>query len=203
MKKVYAIILSAALAMTMCLPVLAAPSPSAEVKAAAEAIVVDASVDVDVVVPTTELANEVVRVTSNPEVLAALGIPTGADLLSTIEVKGTVPAGGTLSIPFKVTNASVGDVVYVLHRMPSGQWEVVGSAVMDANMMVTGVFSSLSPVAFMVVKASDAAAASVTSATTAAAVAPKTGENSMIIMVEILAAISLAGTVLLARKARA
>ena len=203
MKKIYAIILSAALAMTMCLPVLAAPSPSAAVKAAAAAIVVDASVDADVLVPTTEVATEVVRVTSNPEVLAALGVPTGAALLSTIEVKGTVPAGGTLSIPFKVTNASVGDVVYVLHRMPSGQWEVVGSAVMDANMMVTGVFSSLSPVAFMVVKASDAAAASVTSATTAAAVAPKTGENSMIIMVEILAAIALAGTVVLARKARA
>lgn len=203
MKKIYAIILSVALAMTMCVPVLAAPSPSAEVKAAAAAIVVDASVDVDVVVPTTELATEVVRVTSNPEVLADLGVPTGATLLSTIEVKGTVPANGTLSIPFKVTNASVGDVVYVLHRMPSGQWEVVGSSVMDANMTVTGVFSSLSPVAFMVVKASDNAAASVTSATTAEAVAPKTGENSMIIMVEILAVIALAGTSVFARKARA
>ena len=203
MKKVYAIILSAALAMTMCLPVLAAPSPSAEVKAAAEAIVVDPALGVELEVPTTAMHTEVVRVTSDPAVLAALGVPTGASLLSTVEVEGTVPAGGTLSIPFKVTNASIGDVVYVLHRTPSGQWEVVGSAVMDASMTVTGVFSSLSPVAFMVVKASDAAAASVTPATTAAAVAPKTGENSMIIMVEILAAIALAGTVVLARKARA
>ena len=120
------------------------------------------------------LANEIVNVTSNAQVLRDLGVSTAAKLKAMIDVSyiGEIPAGG-VQIPFDVSGiAKKGDLVYILHRIDSVEgkpWEVVGQAVVGDSPYVTGTFKTFSPVAFMVVDSSEVAAA-------AGVKAPKTGE---------------------------
>lgn len=179
MKKVYALLLVAVMTVAMAVPTFAANSPEADpvVKTAAGVDVVAAKevktsvAAASVVVPSEQLAKQVVSVTSTESVLKDLNVPTSAKLVAAVDVSysGEIPAGG-VQVPFKVPGAKKGDMVYVLHRQPNAPytWEVVGSGVLGDDLTVTGTFTSFSPVAFMVVDAADVAATAVK--------APKTGE---------------------------
>ena len=179
MKKVYALLLVAVMTVAMAVPTFAANSPEADpvVKTAAGVDVVAAAKEVKTsvaaasVVPSEQLAKQVVSVTSTESVLKDLNVPTSAKLVAAVDVSysGEIPAGG-VQVPFKVPGAKKGDMVYVLHRQPNAPytWEVVGSGVLGDDLTVTGTFTSFSPVAFMVVDAADVAATAVK--------APKTGE---------------------------
>ena len=108
----------------------------------------------------------------NAQVLSDLNVSSSAHLAAVLEVSysGNIPAGG-VQVPFDVSGfAKKGDLVYVLHRQSQAPytWEVVGQAILGDNLSVTGTFTSFSPVAFMVVDASQVAATGVK--------APKTGE---------------------------
>ncbi len=170
MKKLYALLLTAVLSVTLVMPTMAAPSPSAEVIEAGETVKTTVA-GTEMVAPTQEMAEEVVKVTSDATVLTALSVNAAAKLSAVVEVSysGTIPAGG-VQIPFVVSSAKAGDYVYVLHRQSVApyQWEVVGQALLSSDLTVTGTFTSFSPVAFMVVDAADVAASGVK--------APKTGE---------------------------
>ena len=166
MKKLYALLMAGVMTIALAMPALAAPSPAAASIASGSTVKTTVS-NVGVAAPSQELAQEVVNVTSNAQVLKDLSVPATAHLAAVLEVS---PAGG-VQVPFDVSGfAKKGDVVYVLHRQAYAPytWEVVGQAVMGDNLTVTGTFTSFSPVAFMVVNASEV--------TAAGAKAPKTGE---------------------------
>lgn len=170
MKKLYALALAGVMTVAMAMPVLAAPSPAAQAIESAAAISTSVS-GIDAAAPSQALAEEVVKVTSNAQVLKDLNVPEAAKLTAVIDVSysGEIPAGG-VQIPFVVSSAKAGDLVYVLHRQATAPytWEVVGQAVLGADLTVTGTFTSFSPVAFLVVDATNVAAGTVK--------APKTGE---------------------------
>lgn len=164
MKKLYALLLAGVLAAALALPAMAAPSPVADSIASGSTVSTTA--------PSQTMAEEVVAVTSNREVLNNLNVSTSAHLAAVLEVSysGTIPAGG-VQVPFNVGGlAAKGDTVYILHRQSYAPytWEVVGQAVLGDDLTVTGTFTSFSPVAFMVLKSTDAAATQVK--------APRTGE---------------------------
>lgn len=167
MKKLYSALLVVALSVALVLPVFAAPSPQADAKAAkANATVAVAGADVKVL--TAEVLDAVEDVVTNATHLTNLGVSTNAKLAAAFDLKIEIPAGQTsVSVPIKVNNAKVGDYAVILHRKADGQWEKVGEGFLGADMIVTGTFTSFSPVAVMVV---DAAAAN------AGVKAPKTGE---------------------------
>lgn len=197
MKKFYALLMAGVMMAAMVFPAVAAPSPSGttlspegttlspeatpitsttQVSAEANTVVNSYStVSVNVAGATATalsatMANSVIDVTSNATHLTNLGIPTNAKLVAAIDVSysGEIPAGG-VQIPFKVSGAKAGDLVYVLHRQSAApyQWEVVGQAVLGDDLTVVGTFTSFSPVAFMVVDSANA---------DATVKAPKTGE---------------------------
>ncbi len=176
MKKVYALILTGVMVVAMAIPAMAANSPEAipvvktesGIDIISSAREVNTTVkDVTVNVPSEQLAKQVVSVTSTASVLKDLNVPTDAKLVAAVDVSynGEIPASG-VQIPFKVSNAKKGDMVYVLHRQPNAPytWEVVGSGVLGDDLTVTGTFTSFSPVAFMV------------TSTVSTAKAPLTGE---------------------------
>ena len=189
MKKLYAMLMAGVMMIAMVVPTFAAPSPSGEVitpspagtvipavtptdTVISSANTVSASVaGVAVAAPSQEVAGDVLAVTSSEQFLKDLNIPTTAKLVATVDVSysGTIPAGG-VQIPFVVSSAKKGDLVYVLHRQSAApyQWEVVGQAVLGDDLTVVGTFTSFSPVAFVVVNSTDVAATGVK--------APKTGE---------------------------
>lgn len=190
MKKLYALMMAGVMMVAMVVPTIAAPSPegttlspeattiapsttvSAEVSAVINsASTVSASVaGASVTAPTENVARAVIDVTSNAEHLQNLNIPVSAKLVATVDVtySGEIPEGG-VKIPFVVSGAKKGDLVYVLHRQSTApyQWEVVGQAVLGDDLTVVGTFTSFSPVAFMVVDSANVSTA---------VKAPKTGE---------------------------
>ena len=168
MRKLTSALLVLALTVAMVLPVLAAPSPQADAKAAKEnAVVAVAGAVVEVLA--TDVHKEVVNVVTNPTHLTNLGVSTAAKLTAAFDLKIEIPAGqDSVSVPIKVNNAKVGDYAVILHRKADGQWERVGEGFLGADLTVTGTFTSFSPVAVMVVDAAQASAAGVK--------APKTGE---------------------------
>lgn len=193
MKKLYALLMAGVLTVAMAVPVFAAGSPnsgsnsatkpsvtesySSEAKGAtdlASTISVAASYTNVAPIENQAVADEVVKVTSNAAVLSSLGVAGNAKLAAMADISYTeaIPAGG-VQIPFNVSGfAKKGDLVYILHRMDSVEgkpWEVVGQAVVGDSPYVTGTFKSFSPVAFLVVDSSEAAAA-------VGVKAPKTGE---------------------------
>ena len=175
MKKLYAILLTAVLVISMAVPIFAAESPSAKTAAlekAAPATAVTTSVQGGAVKTLPgDVKAEVAIVTSNPQHLANLGVSTDAKLVSSFDFSypaDKIPEGGIV-VPFKVSNAKAGDLAIVLHRnAKTGTWEKVGEAILGADLTVNGTFKNTSPVAIMVVDATKAAAAGVK--------APKTGE---------------------------
>ncbi|MCI8287957.1 MAG: hypothetical protein HFH89_09945 [Lachnospiraceae bacterium] len=188
MKKLYALLMAGVMTVAMAVPVLAAPSREASAPAVSESYTSDAKGATDLgstiglgaantsakTIENKAVAEEVVNVTSNAQVLRDLGVSTNAKLKAMVDVSytGTIPAGG-VQIPFDVSGiAKKGDLVYILHRKDSVDgkpWEVVGQAVLGDNLYVTGTFTSFSPVAFMVVDSAQAPAAT-------GVKAPKTGE---------------------------
>lgn len=176
MKKLYKLLLAVVMTAAVTLPVMASPSPEAETIEASANIsttVTTTVKDANVAEPSKELADEVAKVTSNTQVLKDLNVSESAHLAAVVEVSysGTIPAGG-VQIPFDASAfAKKGDLVYVLHRQSTAPyaWEVVGQAVLGDDLKVTGTFKSFSPVAFMVVDASQVAA-------TNGVKAPKTGQ---------------------------
>ena len=168
MKKLFSALLVVALSVAMVLPVIAAPSPQADAKAAKENATV-AVADAKVEVLSKGLFDGVVEVVTNPTHLTNLGVSTAAKLTAAFDLTIEIPEGQTsVSVPIKVNNAKVGDYAVILHRRADGQWEKVGEGFLGADMTVTGTFTSFSPVAVMVVDAAQASAAGVK--------APKTGE---------------------------
>lgn len=168
MRKLTNALLVLALTVAMVLPVMAAPSPQADAKAAkANATVAVAGADVKVL--TAEVLDAVEDVVTNTTHLTNLGVSTAAKLAAAFDLKIEIPAGQTsVSVPIKVNNAKAGDYAVVLHRRADGQWEKVGEGYLGADLTVTSTFTSFSPVAVMVVDASQVSAAGVK--------APKTGE---------------------------
>lgn len=170
MKKVYALLLAGVMTIAMAAPAFAAPSPAADVVESAKTVSTTVA-GTSVAAPSTELANQVISVTSTESVLKDLNVPTTAKLVAAVDVSysGEIPAGG-VQIPFVVDSAKKGDLVYVLHRQGFAPytWEVVGQAILGDDLTVVGTFTNFSPVAFMVVDAKDVAATGVK--------APKTGE---------------------------
>ncbi|MCM1214432.1 MAG: hypothetical protein NC331_04995 [Lachnospiraceae bacterium] len=171
MKKLYRMMLAVAMIAAMALPVMASPSPEAETISLSESVTTPVK-GVLPEEPSKELSDEVVRVTSNAQVLTDLNVSSSAHLAATIDVsfEGTIPAGG-IQVPFNVSAfAKKGDLVYILHRRPFApyQWEVVGQTIVGDDLTATGTFTSFSPVAFMVLDASQVKSAGVKS--------PKTGE---------------------------
>ena len=170
MKKLYSALLVIALVVAMVLPVVAAPSPQAEAKASKA----NASVPMQgatVAALTKEVFDEVNRVTGDTSILAAFGVNTNAKLAAAFDLKVTIPAGqSSVTVPIKVSNAKAGDYVYVLHRMSNAQatWELVGQGTLGADLTINGTFTNFSPVAIMVVDASQVA--------TTVVKAPKTGQ---------------------------
>lgn len=186
MKKFYALLMAGVVMAAMVFPAVAAPSPESAtlspeatpiVSAEANTVINSYStVSVNVAGTTATalsatMANSVINVTSNETHLANLGIPTNAKLVAAVDVSysGEIPAGG-VQIPFKVSGAKAGDLVYVVHRQSTEpyQWEVVGQAVLGDDLTVVGTFTSFSPVGFLVVDSANVDAAAVK--------APKTGE---------------------------
>ena len=189
MKKLYAMLMAGVMMIAMVVPTFAAPSPSGEVitpspsgtvisaVTPADTVISSASTvaasaaGVTVAAPSKEVAVDVLAVASSEQFLKDLNIPTTAKLVATVDVSysGTIPAGG-VQIPFVVSSAKKGDLVYVLHRQSAApyQWEVVGQAVLGDDLTVVGTFTSFSPVAFVVVNSTDV--------TTTEVKAPKTGE---------------------------
>lgn len=168
MKKLSSALLVLALTVAMVLPVFAAPSPQADAKAAKNNATV-AVAGAEVKVLTAEVLTAVNDVVTNATHLTNLGVSTEAKLAAAFDLKIEIPEGQTsVSVPIKVNNAKEGDYAVILHRRADGQWEKVGEGYLGADMTVTGTFTSFSPVAVMVVEASQASAAGVK--------APKTGE---------------------------
>lgn len=168
MKKLSSILLVLALTVAMVLPVFAAPSPQADAKAAKNNATV-AVTGAEVKVLTAEVLTAVNDVVTNATHLTNLGVSTEAKLAAAFDLKIEIPEGQTsVSVPIKVNNAKAGDYAIILHRRADGQWEKVGEGYLGADLTVTGTFTSFSPVAVMVVDASQASAAGVK--------APKTGE---------------------------
>lgn len=191
MKKIYGVLLTVALVATMVMPGFAGPSqdatPVSPSKPSSPAPVEEAVANVineetmpavnvagvEAKVATPELAEQVMKVAAMPTVLSDLGVVASAKLSAVMEFsyEGDIPEGG-VQIPFVVNSAAVGDLVYILHRMPSGQWEKVGETILGADLTVVGTFTSFSPVAIMVVDAATVASI----ATSTEVLAPKTGE---------------------------
>ena len=171
MKRLYTLLAAGVMIAALAMPVIAAPSPEADTITPVTIVTTNVS-NVSMEEPSQAMMEEVIRVTSNAQVLKDLNVPSSAHLAAVVMVdySGTIPAGG-VQIPFNVSKfAKKGDMVYILHRRSYApySWEVVGQSVLGNDLTVTGTFKSFSPVVFMVVDASEVTAAGVKS--------PKTGE---------------------------
>lgn len=167
MKKLGKILLVAALAAAMVLPVFAAPSPTADPQAAKDNAVVKVE-NAEVEVLEKEVHEEVVKVVTSQTHLKNLGVHPGAKLKAAFDLTVEIPTEQTsVSVPIEVKNAKQGDYAVVLHRRADGQWEKVGEGRLGKDMTVVATFTSFSPVAVLIV---DAALAD------GGVKAPKTGE---------------------------
>ena len=95
MKKLYALLMAGVMTIALAMPALAAPSPAAASIASGSTVKTTVS-NVGVAAPSQELAQEVVNVTSNAQVLKDLSVPATAHLAAVLEVSysGEIPAGG-------------------------------------------------------------------------------------------------------------
>ena len=167
MKKLGKILLVAALAAAMVLPVFAAPSPEADPQAAKDNAVVKVE-NAEVEVLEKDVHEEVVKVVTSQTHLKNLGVHPGAKMKAAFDLSVEIPANQTsVTVPIEVKHAKQGDYAYVLHRRADGQWEKVGEGRLGKDMIVMATFTSFSPVAVMVVEAAQA---------DGGVKAPKTGE---------------------------
>lgn len=171
MKKLYALLLAGVMTVSLVMPTMAAPSPTAQAVDSASTVTSTVS-GTAVAAVRQEIAAEAVKLADDSQFLTDLQVPTVTKLAAVLDLtySGTIPAGG-VKIPLVVSSAKAGDVVYVLHRrddLEGKPWEKVGEAVLGSDLTVTCTFTSFSPVIIMVGDAGALTAAGVK--------APKTGE---------------------------
>jgi len=182
MKKLYSLFIAGVLMAALVFPAFAAPSPVAEVKPSTSSATVEDAIKagttdtvsvegVSYKAASKPLYDAVIELAKTAEHMQNLGI-AGSNIVvkQVVEVsfdKDNIPAGG-VKIPFKVADAKSGDYAYILHRLESGQWEVVGQGYLGDDLTITGTFTSFSPVAIVIGDAP--------SGTGSTAKAPKTGE---------------------------
>ena len=128
--------------------------------------------------------------------------------MQVVDVKNVTVPDGTVfpvTITFKVTGVTASTKVAVLHyNTTTKAWEKVESKAGDGT--VTATFTSLSPVAFVVDKATAASTTTTnkgtTSSTTASAstTSPKTGETNVMMYAGIVAVAAVAGMAVTRRK---
>ena len=114
--------------------------------------------------------------------------------MQVVDVKEvSVPENTTfpVTISFEVPGVSADSSVGILHYTADNEWEKIEAEAGDGT--ISGVFNSLSPVAFVVDQG--AAAASATSS-----VSPKTGEGNTAAWAGAIAVLAFAGLVVTARK---
>lgn len=162
MKKGMALVLSLVMIMACGMTVCAKESASATQVATV------GTASVSTVPETIQVAGATTTYIADPAIatnLAALlnsapasyGVTGSVRTVSVVDVQGTIPAGGK-TLTFTVTSASAGDTVVVLHY-ENGAWVKVGSGVLGADKTVSGFFTSLSPVAFIVENGTSSVAA--------------------------------------------
>ena len=172
MKKLYRVLLVVALAAVMVLPVMAAPSPTAEAKTAKSNATVPVQ-GAQVKVLESDVYAAVIEVVTNVTHLNNLGVNPAAKMVAAFDLNVPIPEGqSSVTVPIKVSNAKAGDYVVILHRKNNTEktWEKVGEGYLGADLTVNATFTSFSPVVVMSVDASAAPAA------TTAVKAPKTGQ---------------------------
>ena len=177
MKRFAGAAIAVVMLFTMSMGVLAAESPSADFQSGTKAAG-----------PNGEVVNVVMG--------AATVAPAAADITAAV-ANGTLASSfdlsapdwdftkGALTITFPLAGATADTKAAVLHYNGSA-WENVTGTVADGT--ITGVFTSLSPVAIVVDKASLNGSTGGTTGTS-----PKTGESSMVLILGMFAVVAVAG----------
>jgi hypothetical protein len=181
-RKAYALLLSVVMLVTMVLPAMAEPSPTATPKKQEDAVTVSAEAQAakDGVaiavsgVTTAPVADDALKeykelVTGNTNnFLNTYDIPSTAKVAAVLDIKFDGNIGAGVSIPIKVTTAKSGDYVIVMHRQANGYWQAVGRGFLGADLTINATFTSFSPVMVLAVDAATAAASGIR--------APRTGD---------------------------
>ena len=210
MKKFIA--LACAAVLTVASAVTAFAQPSVSVSGVVTAVTTATDKDGKAVNATFgEVPAEYASAVSEVKTEAKLKELIGSDYTSTMQVVDvknvTVPDGTVfpVTITFKVTGVTASTKVAVLHyNTTTKAWEKVESKAGDGT--VTATFTSLSPVAFVVDKATAASTTTTnkgtTSSTTASAstTSPKTGETNVMMYAGIVAVAAVAGMAVTRRK---
>ena len=106
MKKLYSALLVIALAAAMVLPVMAAPSPMAESKAAKSNVSVPVS-GASVTALQKDVYDEVKSVTSNSTHLSNMGITGSIMIMAVFDLNYQIPEGqSSVTVPIVVSNAN-------------------------------------------------------------------------------------------------
>ena len=216
MKKFIA--LACAAVLTVASAVTAFAQPSVSVSGVVTAVTTATDKDGKAVNATFgEVPAEYASAVAEVKTEAKLKELLGSDYTSTMQVVDvknvTVPDGTVfpVTITFKVTGVTASTKVAVLHyNTTTKAWEKVESKAGDGT--VTATFTSLSPVAFVVDKATAASTTNkgtttttnkgTTSSTTASAstTSPKTGETNVMMYAGIVAVAAVAGMAVTRRK---
>lgn len=214
-KKLLTLVLSAVLCLGMSVTAFAAPSPTVSTSAGV-AVVNGQNVSVNVTpgfgsslsTNQSTVVNDLQAQIANKGTEAAykdlIASKTSAKV-SSISATGVVdiqaPAGVDISagvpITFSANGIKPGDTIIVLHLKADGTWESISATAGDG--VITGTFTSLSPVVYMKVtlaptNTNKVAAASTPADNNTAATSPKTQEANMNIVV-LLMAVAAAGVI--------
>ena len=203
MKKVVALLLAGVLTLGASVTAFAAPSPTADTNYSK----VTATSDAGEVVVSSSYENE--EDAAAAEELAAAPAEVLAEVVGTDEAQDmTLSAlfdvqvegytSGPVTISFKVPGVTADSTVYVLHYV-NGAWQKENTTLGAGTVTVT--FSSLSPVAIYVDKASAAGTTGSASGTTATS--PKTGEAPVAAVAAIIACAAIAGMAVSTRRRHA
>ena len=199
LRRAFALVLALALTFAMGITAMAAPSPTATVQSAtalgSSAVTIPAGSTVKISAIVEVGASDASR-TSLATELKALG--TEIQKVFLMDVQAT----GSGAVTFFVGTQYAGKTVICEHYNTTTQkWEKIGTATVDANGNCTFTFTSFSPVA-LAISASAATTTSSSTSTTTATTSPKTGENSMIFVMELFALACIATAVVAGRKAK-
>lgn len=188
MKKLYAMLLTAVLCLSMGMSALAAGSPQGGATASTadgvSATITSVNKELADSVTPAKVA-EVVKPASNQE----------AELLGLVEVSVDPKdrdADGSVTLTFNVNGVKAGENIVVIHyNNDKAEWEVVPTLKVEDG-KITAKFTSLSPVGFVRVSASSASAAT----------SPKTGEANAIVLVELLVVVCAATALYAGKRAK-
>ena len=188
MKKLYAMLFTAVLCLSMGMSALAAGSP----QGGATALTAD-GVSATITSVNKELADSV-----TPAKVAEVVKPASnqkAELLGLVEVSVDPKdrdADGSVTLTFNVNGVKAGENIVVIHyNNDKAEWEVVPTLKVEDG-KITAKFTSLSPVGFVRVSASSASAAT----------SPKTGEANAIVLVELLVVVCAATALYAGKRAK-